>query len=151
MITNNDQHKQLPKEINSTFKELNILKHLRNAGISKSLGFSCAYIFKLIFCLIFEHKNWFHMFESKKSLDIPGKDTVYRFLNQSTFNWRRFLLSMTAGAITKVSKLTRHDRPKVFIIDDSAYDRNRSKHVELLARCFDHASQKCVSIKDFVC
>ena len=149
MITNNDQHKQLPKEINSTFKELNILKHLRNAGISKSLGFSCAYIFKLIFCLIFEHKNWFHMFESKKSLDIPGKDTVYRFLNQSTFNWRRFLLSMTAGAITKVSKLTRHDRPKVFIIDDSAYDRNRSKHVELLARCFDHASQKMRFYKGF--
>src|SRR5690625_4128757 len=149
MITNNDQHKQLPKEINSTFKELNILKHLRNAGISKSLGFSCAYIFKLIFCLIFEHKNWFHMFESKKSLDIPGKDTVYRFLNQSTFNCRRFLLSMTAGAITKVSKLTRHDRPKVFIIDDSAYDRNRSKHVELLARCFDHASQKMRFYKGF--
>lgn len=32
--------------------------------------------------------------------------------------------------------------PKVLILDDSAYDRNRSKSVELLARCFDHASQK---------
>lgn len=149
MITNNDQDKQLPKEINSTFKELNVLKHLRNAGITKSFGFSCAYIFKLIFCLIFEHKNWFHMFESKKSADVPGKDTVYRFLNQSTFNWRRFLLSMTASAITKVSKLTCHDRPKVFILDDSSYDRNRSKHVELLARCFDHASQKMRFYKGF--
>src|SRR5699024_5269302 len=51
--------------------------------------------------------------------------------------------------ISKVSKLTRHDRPKVLIFDDSSYDRNRSKHVELLARCFDHASQKMRFYKGF--
>lgn len=89
------------------------------------------------------------MLESKKATDIPAKDTVYRFLNQSTFNWRRFLLSLVASVIGKVSKLTRHDRPKVLILDDSSYDRNRSKHVELLARCFDHASQKMRFYKGF--
>ncbi|MGG3784640.1 transposase, partial [Heyndrickxia faecalis] len=125
------------------------LKHLRIAGITKSFGFSCAYIFQLIFCMIFENKNWFRMLESKKATDIPAKDTVYRFLNQSTFNWRRFLLSLVASVIGKVSKLTRHDRPKVLILDDSSYDRNRSKHVELLARCFDHASQKMRFYKGF--
>ena len=31
----------------------------------------------------------------------------------------------------------------------SSYDRNRSKHVELLARCFDHASQKMRFYKGF--
>ncbi|WP_373893489.1 IS4 family transposase [Virgibacillus natechei] len=149
MIAENDQNKQLPNEIKSTFKELNVLKHLRNAGITKSFGFSCAYIFKLIFCLIFENKNWFRMLESKKSSDVPAKDTVYRFLNESTFNWRRFLLSLAASAIAKVSKLTHHNRPRVFILDDSSYDRNRSKHVELLARCFDHASQKMRFYKGF--
>ncbi|KWZ83194.1 IS4 family transposase, partial [Heyndrickxia coagulans] len=138
-----------PNEIKSTFKELNVLKHLRIAGITKSFGFSCAYIFQLIFCMIFENKNWFRMLESKKATDIPAKDTVYRFLNQSTFNWRRFLLSLVASVIGKVSKLTRHDRPKVLILDDSSYDRNRSKHVELLARCFDHASQKMRFYKGF--
>ena len=30
----------------------------------------------------------------------------------------------------------------MLIVDDSAYDQNRSKKVELLARCFDHASLK---------
>src|SRR5699024_10756444 len=64
-------------------------------------------------------------------------------------NWRRFLLSLVAYTIGKVSRLTRHDRPKVFILDDSSYDRNRSKHVELLARCFDHASQKMRFYKGF--
>ncbi|MED4868858.1 IS4 family transposase, partial [Weizmannia sp. CD-2023] len=145
----NSLNNQLPNEIKSTFKELNVLKHLRIAGITKSFGFSCAYIFQLIFCMIFENKNWFRMLESKKATDIPAKDTVYRFLNQSTFNWRRFLLSLVASVIGKVSKLTRHDRPKVLILDDSSYDRNRSKHVELLARCFDHASQKMRFYKGF--
>ncbi|HLS08074.1 IS4 family transposase [Lentibacillus sp.] len=149
MIAKNNSTNQLPNEIKSTFQELSVFKHLRHAGITKSFGFSCAYIFQLIFCLIFENKNWFRTLESKKATDVPAKDTVYRFLNQSTFNWRRFLLSLVAYTISKVSKLTRHDRPKVLILDDSSYDRNRSKHVELLARCFDHASQKMRFYKGF--
>jgi hypothetical protein len=149
MITNNDQNKQLPNELTSTFKELQVLKHLRKAGITKSFGFSCAYLFQIIFCLIFENKNWFRTLESKKSSDFPAKDAVYRFLNQSTFAWRRFLLFLSAYTIGKVTTLTNHDRPKVLVLDDSSYDRNRSKSVELLARCFDHASQKMRFYKGF--
>ncbi|MCM3056583.1 transposase, partial [Caldibacillus thermoamylovorans] len=51
--------------------------------------------------------------------------------------------------IRKVASLTNRTRPKVFIIDDSSYDRNRSKKVELLARCFDHASLKMRFYKGF--
>jgi hypothetical protein len=149
MIANNDQNKQLPNELKSTFKELHVFKHLRKAGITKPFGFSCSYIFQLIFCLIFENKNWFRTLESMKSADLPAKDTVYRFLNQSTFSWRRFLTYLSAHTIGKVTKLTDHNRPKVFVLDDSSYDRNRSKSVELLARCFDHASQKMRFYKGF--
>lgn len=149
MIANNDSNKQLPAEIKSVFKELGVLKHLRNAGITKSFGFSSAFIFQLIFRLIFEHKNWFRMLDSKQSADFSAKDTIYRFLNKSTFNWRRFLLALAASVISKVSGFTSHRRPKVFIIDDSSYDRDRSKKVELLARCFDHASQKARYYKGF--
>ncbi|WP_339283795.1 transposase [Oceanobacillus sp. FSL K6-3682] len=149
MIANHDQTKQLPNELKSTFKELNVLKHLRKAGITKSLGFTCAYLFQLIFCLIFENKNWFRTLESKKSTDIPAKDAVYRFLNRSTYSWRRFLLLLSSDSIEKVSNLTNHERIKVLIIDDSSYDKNRSKSVELLARCFDHASQKMRFYKGF--
>ncbi|CAI9387555.1 IS4 family transposase ISDha5 [Bacillus sp. T2.9-1] len=149
MIANHDQSKQLPNEIKSTFKELKVLKHLRKAGITKSFGFTCAYLFQLIFCLIFENKNWFRTLESKKSTDIPAKDEVYRFLNRSTYSWRRFLLLLSAHSIEKVSKLTNHERIKVLIVDDSSYDKNRSKSVELLARCFDHASQKMRFYKGF--
>lgn len=149
MIANNEQNKQLPNELKSTFKELHVLKHLRKAGITKSFGFSCSYLFQLIFCLIFENKNWFRTLESMKSADLPAKDTVYRFLNQSTFSWRRFLTFLSAHTIGKVTMLTDHNRPKVLVLDDSSYDRNRSKSVELLARCFDHASQKMRFYKGF--
>lgn len=149
MITKNDTNNQLPTETKLTFKELRILKHLRNAGITKFTGYSTIYMFQLIFGLVFTHKNWFQLLQSKKASDVPSKDTVYRFLNKSTFNWRRFLLSFVAYTIGKVSMLTHHNRPKVFIIDDSSYDRNRSKKVELLARCFDHASQKMRFYKGF--
>jgi hypothetical protein len=52
------------------------------------------------------------------------------------------LLFLGLHTVEKVTKLTSHDRPKVLILDDSSYERNRSKSVELLARCFNHASQK---------
>ncbi|WP_058306276.1 IS4 family transposase [Gracilibacillus massiliensis] len=149
MIANNDQNNQLPNELSSTFKELDVYKHLRKAGITKSVGFTCAYLFQLIFCLIFENKNWYQVLQSNKANDCPEKNAVYRFLNKSTFAWRRFLLFLSAHTIGKVTNLTSHDRPKVLIVDDSSYDRNRSKSVELLARCFDHASQKMRFYKGF--
>jgi hypothetical protein len=89
------------------------------------------------------------MLESKKSFGLPCKDAVYHFLNSQTYNWCRFLLSLSEYTISKVSALTNHHRPKVLIIDDSAYERNRSKKVELLARCFDHSLQKMRFYKGF--
>ncbi|MGF6947810.1 hypothetical protein QF028_000303 [Neobacillus sp. B4I6] len=121
MITNNHLNKQLPNELTSTFKELQVLKHLRKAGITKSFGFSCAYLFQVIYCLIFENKNWFRTLESKKSTDFPAKDAVYRFLNQSNYSWRRFLTFFSTDTIGKVTKLTNYERPKVLILDDSLF------------------------------
>jgi hypothetical protein len=149
MINEKHSNEQLPNELSAVFSELQVSKHLRHAGIRKSFGFSCAYLFRLVFCLIFHQKNWFALVTSKKNDCFPGKDTVYRFLNHSKFAWRQFLLHFSAGTIQKVSVLTSKDRPKVLIIDDSTFDRNRSKNVELLARCFDHASLKMRFYKGF--
>lgn len=149
MIDQNSQYNQLPKELHFIFSELKINQHLRQAGIKKSFGFSCSFLFQLIFCLIFQHKNWFSLLASKKADQFPAKDAIYRFMNQSTFNWRRFLLLLSTFTIQKIDRLTYTKRPKVFIIDDSAYNRNRSKKVELLARCFDHASLKMKFYKGF--
>ena len=127
MIEHNDPNNQLPKELKSVFKELEIFKHLRKAGITKRFGFTTSYLFQLVFCLIFHHKSWFTLLNSKKGDRYPAKDSVYRFMNHSKFAWRRFLTDLSAHAIQKVEQLTDTKRPKVFILDDSMFDRNRSK------------------------
>ena len=42
-----------------------------------------------------------------------AKDAVYRFLNQSTFNWRRFLLLLSTFTVQKVARLTNEKRPNI--------------------------------------
>ena len=139
MIKHQAKKNQLPTEIRSSFDELKVLKHLRKSGITKRFGFSCGYLFQLVFVLIFHHRNWFQLLESAKGEDFPGKDTVYRFLNHAGFAWRRFLLSLSAEAVKNTDSLTSSKRVRAFVIDDSMYERNRSKSVELLARFKDHA------------
>lgn len=142
MITKNDYFAQLPKEIKQGFSELNVGYHLRKAKINKLAGYSCLNVFKLIFLLVFQYKNMFRAHQSKKAGDLPGKDTIYRFLNTPTFNWRQFLLSLSSEMIRLIKPLTSDQRITAFVIDDSVYSRNRSKSVELLAKVFDHSTHK---------
>lgn len=47
----------------------------------------------------------------------PGKDSVYRFLNSSRFNWRKFLLLLSSGLIqTQLSPLSSKECVKVLIL-----------------------------------
>ncbi|MFI2859367.1 transposase [Paenibacillus sp. JSM ZJ436] len=140
MIEQNVHQNQLPNEIKSAFKELKVLQHLKTAGFKKKFGYTCSFLFQLVFVLLFHHKNWFRLLESGKGATFPGKDTVYRFLNHSAYPWRRFLILLSSCAIGKVQPLTGADRVSVFIVDDSMFERNRSKAVELLSRFKDHAS-----------
>lgn len=140
MIEQKQSLDQLPKEIKPAFKELNIIKHLNDAGFKKKFGFTCAYLFRLVFVLLFHQKNLFRLLESNKSEAFPGKDAIYRFLNHSGYSWRRFLSSLSSETVRRVENLTSDKRETAFIIDDSMFERNRSKAVEMLARFKDHAT-----------
>lgn len=50
------------------------------------------------------------------------------------------MLALVATVIRFFDLLTSENREKVLILDDSTYDRSRSKVVELLAWIFDHNS-----------
>ena len=72
----------------------------------------------------------------------PGfaKDTVYRFMKMVQINWIRFTTILASRIIREsILPLDAVDRVTVFTIDDSMFERNRSKKVELLAKVYDHA------------
>jgi hypothetical protein len=73
------------------FATPHIGKALRQAGISKYFGLSSLAIFQIVFSLVFEGKNWFRLLKSDRGADLPGKDVIYRFLNQASFAWHVFL------------------------------------------------------------
>lgn len=124
----------------SVFHSLKIGNLLREAGIRKSFGLSALAVFQLLFSLVFEGKNWFRLLESNRGNSLPGKDVIYRFLNHPGFAWRAFLHSLSLMVVRQFTSLTSEKRVKVFIIDDSTLQRNRSKKAELLAKVFDHAT-----------
>ena len=70
-----------------------------------------------------------------------GKDVVYRLLNSTFIKWTAYLLSLAISVIRTINPLTGTDRLNALIVDDSLYERARSKKVELLARVFDHAEK----------
>lgn len=144
MISKESSFVHFTKAMKQSFSDLRIGKHLHDAGIRKKRGFSCLTLFQLLFLLVFEHRNWYQACHSKKADDLPGKDAMYDFLKIPTFNWRKFLLSLSREAVLRFRKLTASDRVSVFILDDSVYSRNRSKKVELLARIHDHVSHRFV-------
>jgi hypothetical protein len=124
----------------SVFHTLKLGNLLREAGIRKSFGLSAIAVFQLLFSLVFEGKNWFRLLESNRGTSLPGKDVVYRFLNHPGFAWRTFLHSLSLTVVRQFTSLTSAKRVKVFIIDDSTLQRNRSKKAELLAKVFDHTT-----------
>lgn len=144
MLSKKSSFVHLSNTMKNSFSELNLGKHLRSAGITKKLGFSCLMIFQLLFLLVFEHRNWYQACSSKKAVNLPSKDVIYDFLKVPTFNWRKFLLALSFETIQKIHRLTSSSRVSVFILDDSVFSRNRSKKVELLARVHDHVTHRFV-------
>jgi hypothetical protein len=61
-------------------------------------------------------------------------------MKATTYNWRNVLLRLGVLLFNFFDRLTDDDREAVLIIDDSTYDRSRSKTVELLSRVRDHTT-----------
>lgn len=134
---------QTDSHITRFFKRFDISGCLKAANIRKVKGYQLLKLFQFLFSMVFTHKNFYrHMSENST---VFGKDLGYRFLNNPNSNWRAFLLKLGANIInTFMDPLTSQDRPKVLIVDDSLFSRNRSKKVELLARVFDHTQHRYV-------
>lgn len=144
MLHQNDISEKATHTFIQLIKRLKINKLLRESGIRKTSGFSTKDLFTFLLLLVFQGHNLERHLNSERSFDQPRKDTFYRFLNYPKYAWRRFLNALSYKVICEFESLTSVNRIKVFIIDDSVYQRSRSKHVELLARVFDHASGRFI-------
>ena len=130
-------------QIHQFFHNQRIGHLLKCSNLRHQRGISPVLVFRLLFTLVFTGKNLFRTLEMAGGTCDMGKDTVYRFLNSVHTNWRRFLLLISSRVINrKLEPLTDVTTMKVLIADDTLYRRNRSKHVELLARVFDHTDRR---------
>ena len=142
MINQINKNDHTPNKFSHALKELQIGKLLRKSNITKSCGVSAYEVFQFLLLLVFHGKNLFRFLNSKHKDLAVSKNTYYRFLNETSYNWSRFLLLLAVKVTTVFNSLTRPERVKVLVLDDSVIKRNRSKAVELLARVYDHVEHK---------
>lgn len=145
IITDNSNAEHaISSKIDTFFSQFSIFKLMKKSNFYKEGGIQCVVVLKEIFGLIFSGKNLFRTLAMNADDISFKKNTAYRFLNSSSFNWARLLLLLVTRIIEGINRLTSEDRVSVLIVDDSLYNRSRSKKVELLSKVFDHTTHKFV-------
>lgn len=140
-ITQNTQNdNQISKTIRKFFTRFHVSSALKSANAYKGKGIPAMEIFQYLFLLIFSNRSMYMDLLTGRNTPAFAKDTVYRFMKMIQINWIRFT-TILSGRIIKeaILPLDSEYRANVLIIDDSMFERNRSKKVELLTKVFDHA------------
>ena len=134
---------QIPGKIDDFFNKFNMAVSLHRCGIRKRHGHSVRSLIITIFTLPFVGKNFFRGIAINDSLTF-GKDAAYDVLKGCHSNWRKLLLCIGIKLYSFFNRLTDEGRESVLIVDDSLYDRSRSKSVELLSRVWDHSTGRFI-------
>jgi hypothetical protein len=137
---NQNPENQLSSTINTFFRTFAIGGILKKVGAYKTKGTPAVTVLQKLFALVFFHKSLFMDINTSDNPTI-AKDTFYRFLDSCHINWSRFSILLAARIISKIEHLTDEKRADVFIVDDTPFERNRSKKVELLCRVYDHSKK----------
>ena len=139
--TQND--KQISKSIKRFFTRFHVSSALKASNAYKKKGVPVIEIFQYLFLLIFSNRSMYMNLLTGRNTPDFAKDTVYRFMKMLQINWIRFTTILSARIIRDaILPLDSEDRANVLVIDDSMFERNRSKKVELLAKVYDHAKHK---------
>ena len=139
--TQND--KQISKSIKRFFTRFYVSSALKASNAYKKKGIPVTEIFQYLFLLIFSNRSMYMSLITGRNTPGFAKDSVYRFMKMIQTNWIRFTTILSSRIIKDaILPLDSKDRANVLIIDDSMFERNRSKKVELLAKVYDHAKHK---------
>ena len=135
--------KQISKSIKRFFTRFHVSSALKASNAYKKKGIPVTEIFQYLFLLIFSNRSMYMSLITGRNTPGFAKDTVYRFMKMVQTNWIRFTTILSSRIIKDaIIPLDSKDRANVLIIDDSMFERNRSKKVELLAKVYDHAKHK---------
>ena len=139
----NQNDKQISKSIKRFLTRFHISSALKASNAYKKKGIPVVEVFQYLFLLIFSNRSMYMSLITGKNSPGFAKDTVYRFMKSIQINWIHFT-TLLASRIIKdaIVPLDSEDRANVLIIDDSMFERNRSKKVELLAKAYDHANHR---------
>ncbi|MGL5719703.1 MAG: IS4 family transposase, partial [Alphaproteobacteria bacterium] len=137
---------RIDSSVNLFFKNFELPALARLCGFRKARGFACIDILLFMIDCVFTGKN-LSAIDANGSLPC-NRSTCYRFLANPDFNWRRLVLMFALKIRTFFMNLNdAPGRTDVLIVDDTLYERGRSKKVELLSRKHDH--NKKVSVLGF--
>jgi len=141
IVTENlENENTLSKRISGFFKANHAHRCLDKANARKS-GTPAARIVQYLTQLVFTKKSMYMNILNGTNTAGFGKDVVYRLLNATCINWTAYLLQLAATVIEGIAATTSEKRLNALIVDDSMYERLRSKKVELLANVHDHAAK----------
>lgn len=140
-ITQDNQNdNQISKSIKRFFTRFHISSALKASNAYRAKGTPVIEVFQYLFLLIFSNRSMYMSLITGKHTPSFAKDTVYRFMKMIQINWIRFTTILAARIIKDaIVPLNSEERVNVLTIDDSMFERNRSKKVELLAKVYDHA------------
>jgi len=139
IVSKSQENIRVQSKIDDFFDRFRVGTLLHHCGVRKRHGHSVRSLTQAIFTLPFIGKNFFRGIVINQDLAF-GKDAAYQLLKATTYNWRRLLLCLGQRLHSFFNRLTDQKRESVLIIDDSTYDRSRSKLVELLSRVYDHST-----------
>ncbi len=137
-----ENEKHFSYRIQKFFRRYQVSSILKKCNAYKEQGFSVITLVQYLFCLVFRNRSMFLDMQSRKAPEF-GKDTIYRLKNSTHIDWKRFTTLLSARIIADtIEPLTSESRRNAFVVDDSLFERQGSKKVELLAKVFDHASHR---------
>ena len=145
MILNHENDLVQPlSEFKAFCKTVSLKEALARYCKNKQQGVATYDIFCTLFTLVFRMRNFWRYSTSGGNTPSFGRDTVYRFLNSPFHNWRGFLSRLASKAIAFLVPLTSNKERRVFVVDDSVYNKNRSKKLELISTVYDHVEKRFV-------
>ena len=138
----NTDEKSLYDALNFFFSNFVLKAGVATMFTRKVKGASVMVILRKLCELVFMHMTFnMAVLQNPESIGF-SRSALSRFLTSPRNNWLRFTTRIAQRVCAYISTLTSEYRKKVFIIDDTAYHRTYSKHVELLTRCYDHSKDE---------